>query len=896
MKASRATIVVVLLVGTASAAESPAFTKKPTAAQSGNQLKIDFTVDRPTDVAVTVEDVQGQIIRHLAAGVLGKNPPEPLQPNSLTQSLAWDGKDDFGKVALGKGGGPFKVRVQLGMRPEFGGFLMHNPDGSGEISAVAVGPGGTLYVFHKDGTANGNMGGHKIKVYNRDGKHQKVLTPFPADIAPDKVKALGVFQTAEGDLVPHLHNYETLSFYPDNVGVRGRDMPEYSCPAVDSRGRVYWLVKGPALVAVDADGGIPYDTFLGPRLLPDVKDLRLAGETSQYWSDRPCLAVSSDGQYVYFAGLFTGKGDYKTANPLPCVFRVDVAKRGPAEVFVGKRDQAGKEKDLLTAPRGLVVAGGLLYVADPEADRVAIFKEADRSYAGEIAVKNPQVIGVDPANGALYVCAYTGSQTADLIKFSGLGEGKELYRMTLPRTGQSPNVGVHRIAVDASAKPVRIWMPFIYGQPVRLHCIEDAGDKFVTKGDPRRQDLWAEGPRDLSMDRVRGELYVKANGNKTYRLDDRTGEVKETLDLTRVSPGTVLAAQVVPGQDGNLYAFTWNKGLWRLDREGKPLHWDGLDTHIIPIEGMMCFQLRHLALRPFAPPDELYVIATADYLTKNPKDAGKFLTLNVLGQDGKTKRTVIWQCLNGAIPRLDAQGNVYVADLVKPPDRSYPEFFDGKLPSPPKECGGGDLFWNSYTYGSIIKFPPSGGIIWHQHELPKSAVGEPPAELLAKPREPFKRHFAYSPHLTGELQGALWTRFGYAPYSAHMTGNTSHCMCEGSGFDVDSFGRVFFPNLGQYRIEVIDTNNNPITTFGKYGNEDSGGGHGAGGSPEKERPAGSSTGGQPLLSRVKKPDVPLAWPTYVAVSDRWAYVADTVNRRVVRVKLRYAVEETCALP
>lgn len=44
-------------------------------------------------------------------------------------------------------------------------------------------------------------------------------------------------------------------------------------------------------------------------------------------------------------------------------------------------------------------------------------------------------------------------------------------------------------------------------------------------------------------------------------------------------------------------------------------------------------------------------------------------------------------------------------------------------------------------------------------------------------------------------------------------------MCERAGFGVDSFGRVFYPNLGLFRIEVIDTNNNPITTFGKYGNE-----------------------------------------------------------------------------
>ncbi len=871
MKAILACIAIALLSVKAFPAESPpTFTKKPTATKAGDQIRIDFTVDRHTDVAVTVEDAQGKIIRHLAGGVLGKNPPEPLQPNALAQSLTWDGRDDFGKPAAG---GPFKVRVQLGMKPEFDRFLMHNPDASGSISAVAVGPGGSLYVFHKDGTANGNMGGHKIKVYNRDSKHERVLVPFPADIAFDKVKALGTFQTAEGDLVPHMHNWETLSFYPDNVGIRSRDMPEYSCPAVDSKGRVYWLVKGPSLVAVDADGGIPYESFLGPKLLPDIKDLRLASEIYLYGTELPSLAVSGDDKWVYFAGLAAGAGDFRKARPLPCVFRVDAAKRGPAEVFIGKLDEAGKEKKLLTAPRGMAVAKGLLYVADPAANRVAAFKEADGSYVGAFAVENPQVLGVDPATGAIYVCAYTGAQTADLIKFSGL-DGKELYRLKLPRTGMSPNAGAHRIAVDATAKPVRIWMPHVYGGPVKLNCFEDAGDKFVDKGDPRSKGLWADGPRDLTVDRARGELYVKANGEKTYRLDEKTGEVIDTIDISRLSLGNILAYQVVPGPDGHLYTMTWTKGIWRLDRQGKPVKWEGREEQTIPIDGMMSFQMRYLALKPFAPADEFYVIGTADYLTKNPKDASKFLTLNAVGQDGKTRRTLIWQCLNGSIPRLDAKGNIYIADLVKPPDRSYPEFFDGKLPPPPKQTGGGDLFWYSYMYGSIIKFPPTGGVIWHQANLPKSTVGEMPAELLAKPKMPFKRHYAYSPHLTGEIQGALWTRFGYAPYSSHMSGNTSHCMCEGSGFDVDPFGRVFFPNLGQFRIEVVDTNNNPITTFGKYGNEDSGG------------PG----------ARVKTPDIPLAWPNYVAVSDRYAYVSDTVNRRIVRVRIGYAAEETCAAP
>jgi hypothetical protein len=865
-----------LLSALQAAAEDAKFTAPPRSVREHDTIRIRFAVSRETDVAVFIEDAAGRVVRHVAAGVLGKNAPEPLQSASRTQNIPWDGKDDTGKPASG---GPFQARVQLGMKPEFDGFLLHNPDGSGLIHALAVGPGGTLYAFHVDGTANGNMGGHKIKLYDRDGKHLKALTPFPADIAPERVKALGVFRTAEGDLVPHVHNWETLSFYPDNVGIRGRDMPECSSPAVDSKGRVYWLVKGPALAAVDADGGIPFDTFLGPRLLPDVKDMRLADELYRYWSERPSLAVSSDDKYVYFAGLSTGVGDYKHAQPLSCVFRVGADKRGPGEVFVGKLGQPGKEKNLLIAPRGLAVANGLLYVADPPADRVVVFKEADRSYVGEVAVKNPQVLGVDPASGVLYVCAYTGPQTADLIKLSGLDNAKELYRMALPRTGMSPNAGVHRIAVDASAKPVRIWMPSLYGHPARLTCIEDAGDRFVNRGDPRNQDPWAEGPRDLSVDRLRGELYIKCWGSRGqtlfYRVDDKTGRIKDTLDWTgSVAPYYGYGTQLLAGGDGNLYTYSFGTGLRRFDRQLKKLNWEGQDTNIIPIDGLMSFQIRHLALRPFAPPDELYIVAPSDYLTKNPKDASKFVTLNVVGQDGKTKRTVVWQCLNGAIPRIDAKGNIYLADLVKPPDRSYPEFFDGKLPPPPKQCGGGDLFWNSYMYGSIIKFPPSGGIIWFQKDLPKSCLGQPPAELLAQPKQPFKKHFAFSPHLAGEIQGALWTRFGYAPYSAHMSGNTSHCMCEGSGFDVDPFGRVFFPNLGQYRVEVIDTNNNAITTFGKYGNEDSGRPH----------------------AKVPRPDIPLAWPVYVAVSDTHAYVADTVNRRVVRVKLGAAAEATCAIP
>ena len=48
-------------------------------------------------------------------------------------------------------------------------------------------------------------------------------------------------------------------------------------------------------------------------------------------------------------------------------------------------------------------------------------------------------------------------------------------------------------------------------------------------------------------------------------------------------------------------------------------------------------------------------------------------------------------------------------------------------------------------------------------------------------------------------------------------------------------------------------------------------------------------------SKIGHPDISLAWPTYVAVSDTHAYVNDTLNRRVVKVRLDWKVEESLLL-
>jgi hypothetical protein len=75
-------------------------------------------------------------------------------------------------------------------------------------------------------------------------------------------------------------------------------------------------------------------------------------------------------------------------------------------------------------------------------------------------------------------------------------------------------------------------------------------------------------------------------------------------------------------------------------------------------------------------------------------------------------------------------------------------------------------------------------------------------------------------------------------------------------------------------VGVLDTAGNLIAWFGAYGNQDS---------------AGPG-------SLVPVPAIPMAWPQSVAVDDSTAYIGDRLNRRVVRVRLRYAAEATCELP
>ena len=134
-------------------------------------------------------------------------------------------------------------------------------------------------------------------------------------------------------------------------------------------------------------------------------------------------------------------------------------------------------------------------------------------------------------------------------------------------------------------------------------------------------------------------------------------------------------------------------------------------------------------------------------------------------------------------------------------------------------------------------------------------------------------------------------------YNPVMPVRTGGCICSRQQFSLDTYERSFVPAAHKSAVDVLDANGNVIVSIGGYGNADCRG---------KDSPVLDPKTGELRPRRDDdSPDVesPLAKlgvrfcvPNFTAVDDNAVYVNDMGNERIVRVELRYDVEETVALP
>jgi len=896
-----AAVLVLSSAGTAGEAP-PAFTKRPTATLDGDGARIDFAVDRLTDVAVSVENARGAVVRHLVAGVLGPNAPAPLKPNSLSQSIEWDGRDDLGEP--GKDG-PFQVRVAAGLTPRNDGFPLETPGEPyhrmGVVLGIGVSPDGSVYTITHRSLIR-EKGYYSIQRLTRDGAYAGTVMPFSSQIAGEHARGITPIADERGRpmMVYRSRNFALLDYMPANPLVQTCVVRKNGNLLMAGLVQFTWeegAVVG--LTELRPEGGTPGTPFVRQALK----------SAHRLWrGGTPALVLSQDEKHVYITGLeFYRK--HHDCPTLHAVFRVALEGDGEMEPVFGDPLTAGADQRHLNGPVGLAHDGrGHLLVADSGNRRIAVLNEKDGSWAGSFAIDNPLWVGVHRKSGAVYVYSHQDASQEpkqpardELVKLSPWPDPKAEHRVTL--ASKYYKGGRYVLGIDAQAGVPRIWMGQFYNSeamknptPELLGFCDDLGDRFsAVKPVLSRPGgtLWWSVTSDPT------HRYVTLNCGGTVVIDDRTGKVlrpgKARGTCTMGPDGLIY----VMGSEGNIRRYTMDgeevpfaavkAGTWLMkhDEKGRPVVAREL-TGRLPGWGVSFKTLEWPVTGqglPTAPSGtsgnerDFTIDRKGNIYVKNRgcRYHGP-MKVDVYDSDGRYLRTAIWEMGDrGYGPRLDAHGNLYcVMGVVRK---------DGNVPDVYKSV---DLYRN--LFASLVKFSPKGGALW-------TTTGPQYAEHFgfARPELGMDKGTVHVVGTRGAepgktLEGALWWRPGFSAY------NTVQCHCNGHSFDVDPFGRTFYPDMLRFQVGVLDSNGNEILRFGSYGNRDQRGPHSWVRDPADGRLRPPQNGDPEEIERpFAEPEFAFAFLNGVAVGGSHLYATDTLNQRLLRIRMDYAAEASCAI-
>lgn len=850
-------------------ADEVAFVKQPAATTAGRETRIRFSVAAATDAEVAVLDTAGNPVRHLAAGLLGTNAPEPFKRNSLDQELVWDGCDDAGRPASG---GPFQARVRLGLQPRLDKIVGRNNNTlSGEVGALTVGPKGEIFVL----LADAFRGRSELRVLDREGRYLRTIMPYPASTPEARSESVG-HVIIDGRRQPLIFNGQGHCFYPLVAGMRGQTMawhPDGYLLAVSAIGSM--ANHGPPrhLIAFHPDGGAPEKSgFVGPQIREAHGFFGGAGEGYARGMDR--LAVSPDGLWIYLVqcsrASYFEKSEWHHG-----VFRMKWDDKRLGVPWLGKKEPGAGEDDF-NDPQGLAVdKEGRLFVCDRGNDRVKIYTP-DGKLLGLFSVPLPEQIAVHPLTGDIYVLSKKSDRVYDvmkspdpvtsrILKFSPWrgGECKETARLEFLVKKQYAEL----MALDASASPPRLWVAISagYGTQTAVTPITDEGATLKI-GTPAGEPGGLHYPFFMVADPPRKRVIVMENGGGHAIIDIETGK-RTNLRL----PGSDLTLD----RDGNIYLMGGydSNAILRFDPQGKPLPFPATGSNKIEVKFRAYGPSMGLRGHCIAPNGDLYV-------RRSPNHAC-VATVDVWSPDGTLKKAAL---INGAGSGdsgmgVDNRGNVYLGMNLKPADELIPADFAKAVPAeawryykgvarqPPWSY----LYANPYLFhmGAIFKFGPEGGQIYGNFS-PKAPAIDPNLELAKAPADaiPYK-----SGYLKWDVKmvGAKWRYpgIGIIPHSFDAFSGDDGCECLQSQLDADPYGRVYAPSAFHSSVEMVDSAGNRLSRIGAYGNADDG----------------------------AQSAIHFAWPAECdyAEADGRLYVADSVNRRIVVVRFDAMVAATAEI-
>ena len=853
----RCVVIAIVVIFTAGNAHAAEWVKKPALNfdEKAGKWYVTFELDTFTDVEVAIVDpAKSTVVRHLAAGVLGPKAPSPFAANSRSQKLEWDGKDDY-RVKVIKPQS-LSVRVQAGMSVAleqmvggdpyayFSEEMGHNDHSPFGINGLEAKSDGKVYVLGH----SSNLGPPALRQYDIDGNYLRTIFPPPSGKDIKAMKGWGINIKPDGTYTPKFNRLTdpslTTTFLDTGTGGMARLFPT---PGKD-RLFLWNTYFGGAtfdLMAINTDGTIPEaptERLLGPLVKNPPFALGPVQPNSHVVNSLlgPVFTCPTpDGKHFYLSGIYAATTLYGSVREIKTdgfwrdghVWKVDLETR-TAKVFFAldekavaaiakNRKQALGGINSYAALHGVAADNdGNVFLCDRLNKRVVVLDPKGKVIR-ELAVEHPDAIALSSRTGSLYLTTRVGDELSgrgqvNLLKFNDWRKDEKPY--VNERVSATGYTGHHKhsyVSVCDTDKGSNVWVAYTE-MPVRIYRDDEKGFRLLKdfyRVDGAQRCL---GFDRMELDRLTEEVYV---------LDD--------------------------------HASVWKVGDWKKPQFVKV----PLKTASIAIDS----RNRHIYARTLADGSSSYSVGKVarfhldDYAPAN------------IGDTGTNRLTPAFHhewCFTGNGDKgiaVAPNGNVAV---VGDPKDGLRVFAGSQAEVPweatvvakvPAEAGG-------------VRFDLQGNLyVGYRDKKPTTVMRGFEGDRFA---EAMGRIHKYAP--TGTLEsGKLFPTVPAGPvmtYDVLFGAFDSDCIVRTPRFDVDGFGRIYYPTNIAPRVAVMDNAGNEILHFGTYGNRDSMGGLAGDLVPTK--------------------DIPLAFPNSVAATDNYIYVADMVNHRLLRIKKMFKAEST----
>lgn len=925
------------------------FTEKPMVERSDKGATISFASKGRCDVTVAVESVDGKILRHLASGVLGPNAPAPFQKNALKQTIAWDGKNDQGAYVENLEN--VRVRVSLGLDPHFERTLNWEPHKriSHATPLIQAGPEGVL-VFEGKGVDH-------VRLFDHDGNYSRTIYPFSA-AQVEKVDGLQrVTFPQDGKSLPlKLGFVEATLLSSGTSSLQGGQYmfgDGFGATSMALRdGRIALAFCRLNRLSIDGQHPLPLE---GPQTGFETTWDSYATQGGGSESVGPSsMAFSPDGRTLYLTGYFWrveyGRG--QGGHALQGVMKLDYQASAAPQVFAGvmKEDEYGTDNAHFRVPTSVACdSRGRVYVSDYMNDRIQVFTP-DGKHFKTIAISKPARVCIHQKTQEIYVFSYPQFGASNemlkatpcdirsikntVTRLSPVEEAKVEATLPIPvSAGLDRSLfgmgQMYEAMLDSWSEPAVIWMVGRKWNFTRADVNYWGADEMYQ----RNADPWAtqgialmvekdgklEVKRSFGQETVksvyrakppdfsRQRLFVNPANGKVYVVED-LGFDKSFLELLEIDPESGKIAPVeLPfnaedmcfDQEGQIYLRTENMVARFEFPSMREVPWDygeevesiGFATKVqgkraklmsgLPTPGKrpMCF---HQGGMNVSARGDLAVSCVSHAYVHKKKEtdghweelrqglAGRPYSPTLFPGRARFQEIHIWDkhgklICEDAVPGLhmvngvglDNDDNLYVLAAAN-------RVLDGKP------------YFNMWE-GTMMKCSP-------KHAKVISTGGAQDIPLLQEnyPTRP--------PQFDSQLFGKAWIEGAEWMYGGvGFDGNTPHtdggygCSCWNARFAFDYFNRSFAPEVSHYSVAVLDSSGNLILRIGKYGNVDDGMPRIKEGGPASPRSIGSD-------------EVALFHARYMAVqTDRFLYIADAGNARVLSVKLGYHATETAAI-